>query len=392
MPSIWRAYEFGYPPGPAELQSLGILTGFEAVMPDVFWYGNWGVSNGNGWADAYWIADVATGIGSDSAAMVKWYQRNVCPGDTLSLVTYYGIGQFSETVLFLNHTPPVLTANCDGTISPNPFPVNALVINGGSSNACNVTVSISLPSGLTVASGTHPDVVGTLAGMGGTSVTTWGIQVDPSVYGTTQSYTITVTYDNCSGTTNTISTTYTIVIPMPSNIFTSVTADDTLLCLGESTRLHLSYGDGTPPYSFTWYATSGYIDPYSLDPVVSPFVTTTYYAYVIDAAGCVGRDKVTIFMSSPVANAGLDQAICLGGSEYIGGFPTAWGGIEPYRYTWTPATGLSDPTASNPIASPSLSTTYYLSIIDTAGCVAFDTVNVLVSALNATAGREYHTM
>jgi len=89
IPPIWRAYEYGFPPGPGDLVALGILIGFEAEMPDVFWYGNWPPSVSNGWDDADWVALVgeAFALYDDTATMVKWYPRNVCPGDSVVYIT-----------------------------------------------------------------------------------------------------------------------------------------------------------------------------------------------------------------------------------------------------------------------------------------------------------------
>ncbi|MCF8280049.1 MAG: DUF11 domain-containing protein [Bacteroidales bacterium] len=49
-------------------------------------------------------------------------------------------------------------------------------------------------------------------------------------------------------------------------------------------------------------------------------------------------------------------------------------------FSWTPPTGLSDPTIENPVASPSTSTNYYVSFNDGFGCVDFDTITVNVGS------------
>jgi gliding motility-associated-like protein len=48
------------------------------------------------------------------------------------------------------------------------------------------------------------------------------------------------------------------------------------------------------------------------------------------------------------------------------------------QYTWTPATGLSNPDIPNPIATPSKDTKYYLQAVTSAGCIGLDTINVKV--------------
>lgn len=78
------------------------------------------------------------------------------------------------------------------------------------------------------------------------------------------------------------------------------------------------------------------------------------------------------------ANAGTDIIICKGNSYSIGGNPTATDGHPPYSYQWSPITGLSSPISPNPIASPLVTTTYYLTVTDDSSYISFDTVTVEV--------------
>jgi len=87
-----------------------------------------------------------------------------------------------------------------------------------------------------------------------------------------------------------------------------------------------------------------------------------------------------------VANAGPDQYICLGDGVTIGGTPAAAGGTTPYSYSWSPATGLSDPNIANPVASPTTTTTYTLTVTDAVPDIATDAMTVYVSNPVADAG------
>jgi len=70
---------------------------------------------------------------------------------------------------------------------------------------------------------------------------------------------------------------------------------------------------------------------------------------------------------APNANAGLDQNVCSGKSVQIGGSPTGSGGNGgPYTFSWSPATGLDDPSAANPNASPGATTTYTVTVTEIA--------------------------
>jgi len=80
----------------------------------------------------------------------------------------------------------------------------------------------------------------------------------------------------------------------------------------------------------------------------------------------------------PKADAGPDRSIVLGDSVTIGGSPTAISGSGGYTYHWGPAGGLDDPAKPNPVASPSSTTNYTLTVIDENGCADSDEVRVIV--------------
>ncbi|MHC1708032.1 MAG: carboxypeptidase regulatory-like domain-containing protein [Bacteroidales bacterium] len=56
------------------------------------------------------------------------------------------------------------------------------------------------------------------------------------------------------------------------------------------------------------------------------------------------------------------------------------GGTQPYSFNWSPTTGLSSHTIQDPIASPSQTTTYYLTVTDGSGTIATDSVTVYVTS------------
>ncbi len=76
---------------------------------------------------------------------------------------------------------------------------------------------------------------------------------------------------------------------------------------------------------------------------------------------------------------GMNQSICPGDSAVLGGSPTASGGMPPFTYLWTPASGLSNPTLPNPKASPTDNTTYTLKVTDDTGAVKTNAVNITLS-------------
>ncbi len=82
-----------------------------------------------------------------------------------------------------------------------------------------------------------------------------------------------------------------------------------------------------------------------------------------------------------LVHAGTDKQIACTDSVQLGGNPSVIVGAAPLAYSWTPSTGLDNPSAANPKASPSVNTTYILKVTDVHGCIARDTVAVNVSAL-----------
>ena len=77
-----------------------------------------------------------------------------------------------------------------------------------------------------------------------------------------------------------------------------------------------------------------------------------------------------------VVSVGAGQTICAGGNASIGG--TATGGKEPYAFSWSPSTGLSNANVADPVASPSTTTTYTLTVTDANNCKSMDNVMITV--------------
>lgn len=83
------------------------------------------------------------------------------------------------------------------------------------------------------------------------------------------------------------------------------------------------------------------------------------------------------------ASAGSDQQICPGATVPLTGSGT--GGVV--TYAWTPTNGLSAPNSASTMASPTVTTTYILTVSDGSGaCTAQDTVVVTVLQPQASLG------
>jgi len=106
-------------------------------------------------------------------------------------------------------------------------------------------------------------------------------------------------------------------------------------------------------------------------------ITCTYYTTDLCYTNVPATESLTIDVNQiPIIDAGI--SLETGISEGVPLRPIINGGLAPYQYNWTPIENLSDPHAANPIASPKITTQYYVEIIDANGCSNNDSVLVTV--------------
>ncbi len=105
----------------------------------------------------------------------------------------------------------------------------------------------------------------------------------------------------------------------------------------------------------------------------------TYYLMVDGNAGDICDYVISANSGIFVVSAGPDVTICPGQSTTL----DASGGAI---YSWSPATGLSNPNIANPVATPSVTTTYTVTVSGGgANCTGTDAVTVTVAAPTSTA-------
>lgn len=75
-------------------------------------------------------------------------------------------------------------------------------------------------------------------------------------------------------------------------------------------------------------------------------------------------------------SAGSDFTICAGDSSAIGGSPTASGGTPPYSYSWSSNPAGFASGSANPVVSPAITTTYFVTVTDDDNCALSDTILV----------------
>lgn len=105
----------------------------------------------------------------------------------------------------------------------------------------------------------------------------------------------------------------------------------------------------------------------------------THKAKVWISNGDTKNDTVTFSFtidSVPAPSAGKNKTICAGENTSIGLTVR-----NNYRYHWSAASGFTD-TIAQPIVSPQITTTYYLTVTHRfTGCTAYDSVTVKVNPL-----------
>lgn len=107
----------------------------------------------------------------------------------------------------------------------------------------------------------------------------------------------------------------------------------------------------------------------------------SYYVTVSDANNCVYSDSILISVTpSPVADAGIDKAVCLG--DYLTLNGNANGGTSPYSFSWRNNTNQLLSTVANYSFYPTQSSYYTLSVMDNNGCLSNLKDTVLVNVNN----------
>jgi large repetitive protein len=155
---------------------------------------------------------------------------------------------------------------------------------------------------------------------------------------------------------------------------TAATGNDTTMCYNPTFLLDASATTGEA--GLTWYDGNG--TPLGTTDTLTVSLNTGVNTFVVIAVNgaCADTDTVVITNNAlPLVDAGPYQTILVFNSVQIGGNPTATAGNT---ILWTPGTALTDSTISNPVASPTVTTTYTVSVTNSSGCTATDTVTVRV--------------
>ena len=273
---------------------------------------------------------------------------------------------------------PIITVN-----TPTTYTVVATDFNGKTGTAIvnvdvsSITVDLGMDTNLTCGQ-FFVDLVPQLSGDVITPITyNWSNgSMDSVVNVPDGNYTVTVTNGfGCNGTDD-------VTVTVDSALSFDAGEDSSFCDTGTYTVVldPTILTDGSGNYTYSWTPTAGLSDPTIINPTATITGGITYTLVIDDQNnGCSFTDSVTFYMSYLEVDAGSDVSISSGQGDTLMGSIVVDMGSGDYDYSWAPTLGLDDHTVMNPVASPTQSTTYTLTVEDEeSGCTYTDTVRVTV--------------
>lgn len=181
-------------------------------------------------------------------------------------------------------------------------------------------------------------------------------------YASPGNYSVTLTVANSYGCTASSSQSTVTVFAAPPVL----AKPDTFICDVDAVTLIATGG-----VSYSWAPDYNISSTTAQNPVADPDVTTVYTVTATDSHGCTATDVVTIQVTDTViATVTPDITVCEGETVQL----NASGAVY---YRWSPPDGLNDDVISNPLASPDVTTTYFVDSY-IGSCYDEDTVTVTV--------------
>jgi gliding motility-associated-like protein len=184
---------------------------------------------------------------------------------------------------------------------------------------------------------------------------------------TTTEYYLTATVGNCKATDSVEVVVDTLPVADAGN--------NVRVCFEQSVTLHGKGGTG-----YRWSPDTYLDDPSSPSPmVVAPERSVAYSLTITDANGCQSAKPDTVSVDvtpKAVVFAGEDTSILAGQSITLHAGDVNNSGFT--TFSWSPATGLNDPTSQDPVVTPEGEQTYVVTASTETGCTATDDIRVVV--------------
>ncbi len=147
---------------------------------------------------------------------------------------------------------------------------------------------------------------------------------------------------------------------------------DYYLCDGDTAQLSVTGGT-----TFQWTPGNYLSNDTISNPLAWPPSTQTYTVTSDMTGTCGNQDDITVYVVTPFTlGTSADVILCNSGAAQLSAFA---GPPDNYTYTWTPSLGLDFDTVPNPMASPTSTTVYTVSVTSSSGCTRTATQMVTVA-------------
>lgn len=195
---------------------------------------------------------------------------------------------------------------------------------------------------------------------------------------TTTTYTVIVTdANNCQ-----VSADITINVAPDLNVTADVDDDLIGTCPDSKARLSSIVTGGEGPYTYLWDHGAFLDDENKANPVAKPVSSTLFTLYVTDANGCTASAQVMVNVAPDLsALAFADDSVLSTCTASFANLDVQVSGGEAfpdgeYSYSWSPSSGLNYANVKSPVAKPSFTTTYTVTVSDRNGCTAQSSVTI----------------
>jgi len=291
-------------------------------------------------------------------------------------------GNGTITVTPINGSAPYSFSLDGAAAQTGPAPFTFTNVTGGLHNVIvtdafncvtnNIPVTVATSAALTttvnktdvLCNGQNNGVI-TVNGSGG--VAPYQYSIDGTTYQTNNTFNVsagiyTIDVKDSSGCINTIAN-INIIEPLPLTIATTTQPAS---CNGGADGMIIATaGGGNASYQYS-------IDRVNFQSSNSfNVIAGNYELTVKDQNNCITTKNVTVGLNNDLTfSKGNDTTICEGGSAQLSSTSNA------ASFSWTPTTGLSNPSISNPVASPTTTTQYTVTAIlgscSTSGIIIVD--------------------
>ncbi|MBI2269340.1 MAG: gliding motility-associated C-terminal domain-containing protein [Bacteroidetes bacterium] len=282
----------------------------------------------------------ATAFSSGGTGAMTYVWDNSTTGDN---ATGLSVGTYTVTVTDANgcsksNTVTIGTSNGPVAVATGTAPL----CNGGTNGTATVSA--------TTATGTPPY---TYSWSTGATTTTISSLVADSTY------TATVTDSKGCSSVSTV----TMGNPAP---LASTASGYAALCGSNNGSTKVVVAGGTPAFTYSW-SNGGVTDS------ISNLSAGTYTVAIVDANGCTTSSTAIVGTISSSILVVIPAQQTINAGEFVS--ITVSGGVT---YTWSPGAGLNCTNCPNPVATPTVTTTYTVTAIDANGCTATAMMTVTV--------------